>query len=47
MAGAVATEAAIPRGALEPKATSSPSSATSVIVDSLVSGLRIEQWITF
>ena len=43
MAGVVAAEAAISGGALEPKATSSPSSATSVIADSLVGDLRIEQ----
>ena len=47
MAGAVAAEAAISRGALEPKATSSPSSATSAMGDSLVGGLRIEQRVAF
>src|SRR4029453_9358586 len=47
MAGPVAAESAISGGALEPKGTSSPSSGTSAIVDSLVGGLRIEQRIAF
>jgi len=43
MAGAGAAIAAISGGALEFKATSSPSSITRAIADSLIGGLVIEE----